>query len=746
MVESLRNELRHDLESGRVLYRESTHVLSDLRHIARGGAIHIAVDFSEVYSLVFPNDSHTEMRLFFDDTPEDTLLLQHEALQRLFFRRDPVLIHPAHAIEFQTFIIKLRSGLFVDTITKLKNAASEWAAALDHPDATRLKQLGETVDTITDEDLDAAVRFFEENIASVLLIADERATQPLRVINRLVRERRFAEPEPFSPSGGSSHIKKRWQEALFRERGDGRDGASLIDSVVMAALHDANQRLAPNTRIHLVTRSPHMHQIFESELNLGYWSDAGGHVLRHPRIYSGLYWDDHEDLSERQRTLEKRRDSLRLLIRSAELYLQEESSAFDEEGVQRLRRAFREFRDDWRRLPKIDILADTDGGMVSTTGGTSRNAAARELLRAFAGNGKLADLMQQRLGELVSDIDRQHEFLGWLLQSNRQGDRRHIETLWMERATGDSTILMSRRHSMPYTLEFYSPELRDWADGFEIGRDVSWESIVGLFTDGLRDQNYERLLAMAYLLGSLDKWAVAEAYCQQAIHTAASESSSAHEAKFFLSICMRKHEATVERHLQALKILREAAENRTVHGGASRDPRYLREEALHILDLHRNHPASPTDTPAATYALALLQEALTLTDNLKLRVQLLNSICYYYCIDEFDVLELQAARNLLLTELRQLEPNESQWSPLVVDTIAWATHLLGADESTLQDVRRQLERALQSDDLRDIDKRILLSHLNQIRAAPASVLLSARSTGLTEIPTLPAGSPDSSSR
>src|SRR5215467_7777143 len=102
------------IEDCKALQRELQHAINDLHFTSdQNHTIRYAVDFSEIYAYVLPDETVQEFHLFVDESESKTDLIQRLALQRLFDELPEKLILLApYAIELQGFLVKLRqSGL-----------------------------------------------------------------------------------------------------------------------------------------------------------------------------------------------------------------------------------------------------------------------------------------------------------------------------------------------------------------------------------------------------------------------------------------------------------------------------------------------------------------------------------------------------------------------------------------------------------------------------------------------------------
>jgi tetratricopeptide (TPR) repeat protein len=263
---------------------------------------------------------------------------------------------------------------------------------------------------------------------------------------------------------------------------------------------------------------------------------------------------------------------------------------------------------------------------------------------------------------------------------------------------------------------------------------MTWEEALSFFKEGVKSNNrYESLLAMAYTLGSLGRWNLAEKYCEKAvIERINSSDTSVGEALFFLAYCMRKWRPSYERTKQALKNLDRARELNAKQRADEdyEEPRNFKERATQILEwfLRSQRKGShqwPSDgLPSVDEIDAMLQKALNLVaDDELLKLQAINNICYFYSSLDDNQHEKVTLEKLdeLLDSLKFFRKDENQWPASIVDTVIWARYRLGKENLSNDDLLNMVnslssllsERRLSKEDkqeievhLREIDSRI----------------------------------------
>ena len=113
--------LRRYLRDCRALRRHLVQFLSDSAYAKlREGTIYYAVDFSEIYSYVYPASQAKHVRLFSDASNTQLLATNEYVLSQLFFQRDVVLMAP-YQVELDALLSSV-SNVAVAGITDDSNA------------------------------------------------------------------------------------------------------------------------------------------------------------------------------------------------------------------------------------------------------------------------------------------------------------------------------------------------------------------------------------------------------------------------------------------------------------------------------------------------------------------------------------------------------------------------------------------------------------------------------------------------
>lgn len=741
--------LRRHVSACRLLDRDITSVLAHLQHPRRHRTSY-AVDFSEIYSLLFPEKTADEMRVFDDDDPNVERLVQYDALQRIFFddAARPVLL-PPYALEFRSLISRIRAGLLDDTVVQAQKAVRQIESAVALPEIQALTTLiqQDLSTPADDEETEAQVHraweVFQTHASAILLLTQDNSLEPLRRIMNLIESGRFVNP-PRGPHGEikpDESVRDRWFGKLLSLRGRDKGGASYVDATAMATLYSMNRELGESdgSRMVITSRSTAMHSVFEAEYRDGLWNDAGGYVLRHPRTFAALYrrFTNEEEL---RMDLTLRQLSHQDFLRAAEPRIRRDEPLAPDEADFFLER-ISAIRADWHQT---ETLAST--GLIETARLTPLKVQTKReqlvlAMKILMNRQAFEELVSRRVSELLVGIERQHDRLNFALQANA-GEANEEAALNVQPHTyDDKVVLRSTRYWLPYTLQFTSEELKSWAEALSSSSEVTWDKVGLVLDQGLRnDADYERLLAMSYLLANLDKWAAAEQFCERAILQPQIQLPR-NEGHYFIAICMRMHQESPERYHRALEHLDIAQNTKRAwrREPGYEDPRYLTEKGTQIY--HWNVDASRHNQehwktrrpPRMIEARNLWEKALTLVRNDRaLTAQLHNNLCFYYSeVGPFDEQKMRYHLNHLVATQKEIQPDMSKWNPLVLDTVAMARlrlHTIHPDLERLREIADHVRNAMIQTDLAPKQRQTLEENLEKIEKAFRDVSVRAAAT------------------
>jgi tetratricopeptide (TPR) repeat protein len=550
-------------------------------------------------------------------------------------------------------------------------------------------------ETSTDEDVQKIRTFVEHHADLVAATTAFDSTSPAKRLTRILSADRFVEFNELviKDLQPDRLTYKSWSDGLNRRRKDRPEGSNRLDALAVALLKSANATLEPKrAKLRLVTRSPHMHAQMQEELRRGLWSES---PLRHPRCF-GVFIEDPEKHGV---------TTLRELLTSVEAFLNAATPALTDKTItpsddDPVRKRLDDVKQDWRRAVELATIAR----VTQTPKAFSPDVKELvEIIEVINRDQRIRNVLRRLSRELFEEIPRSYQLLGLLVQGRGTEMRRMFEENIQGIATAqedDALVLSSTRDNLPYRLEFYSDELRDWGKLFT-GRRADWEAITKFFVQALEGEtnDYEVLLALAYLLCATGNWAAAEKYCRLALQEQ-DASANPQEGLFLLAFSLRRQEPDLQRYKESLKTIDAAIETKRGRSRTPADARYLKEKATLLLIWWRRYRTSREafSPPAISepFAIEMLREAASHPDaDDDLKAQIYNNLTMVV-IDRDDEKSREAAREYLrqLKELRPVEGHIWRGSALIFDTIIWAGWKLVEYQDTVE--LRELVAKLQT--------------------------------------------------
>lgn len=484
---------------------------------------------------------------------------------------------------------------------------------------------------------------------------------------------------------------QRFKEVI-RELTESTQENTLFDAAAIVAVQRANHVLRSqnrNEKLLLVARSPSMHMLFAHQSPQDQQRYATSDLLRHPRSFSvfGLQGMPTEN--------EKKRMQTQLENIDAFLEATEKHSDFmtNENYNNRSKSLLKEQE---KLLTKIKADWNATGALMATWQGASSyeddswNQSPEEVqyvLRLLRSSDNLQELIVGRLNELANELELQHLQLGGFVQISGRTQQEFLSHYLVAEDLNRKYILkvskIPLQGQLPYSLEFYTDAAKELLRILRRGSEQSPEKRVErsevrrFFQRGLEmNTEYEPLLVLAYVLGALKQWKLAEKYCKWALELVSETSEiSSCEGVFFLAICMRKEWRSVERHKRAIELLDSHCKV-VGESGAEADPRYLKEKATHILWLNTDFiPAAGEEFPHPDEAITLLNEAYEKVKNdevLKLRI-ITNRLYYFIETGQIDkyVEQVKADYEELIKLKDEIDTDDSKWPVFTIDTMEW---------------------------------------------------------------------------
>lgn len=723
------------------------------------GQVWYAVDFSEIHRYVMPDSDVESMKIFSDDDEDVARAIQRSALHYLYFDAPrEIILLPSYEVELDSFYDRLKWCKAEDLLKKISGALAEMRAFIQSPDFAQIGALAKRIEDDTaasEDDLKEFRQLLEPLVVKVVSLWDGTDLDVFRLLRELLGSGRLRGLAEWLAEWGIAHIApdksafERWESRLRQTRA-GRLVSNYLDAEAMATLKALNMSLAERkVRVHLVTESSTMQRILDKEMNSGSWKNPEWGSLLHTRSFSALQAVKGQTQAECQRHLEEMRKTIGVFL-EAYRQLRQGRPETDMPAISRKESAtctgetinekLKQVKDQWRRSAGLSSSISVSlAGLTAPCGRGEESRPRLELLRLFrllSSNEALRQLVVTRLGELRAEIVRTNQLLPAVMHSERSNQHELVDNKLTYEVSEQKTVVRSTAHWAPHAVQFYNLELAEWSKSLGDRKTLSVEQVLSLFERGFREgQDYEVLLFIAFLFGVWNRWSLTESYCELAISAAEqSKSRHSHEAKFLLAVALRNHgPESGERYSKALHLIREAQEamSQDTQIGESQDPRFLREEAR-IVELWNAMKSADTGTewegpepPPIDDAQALYVRALILSDDPRLKAQIVNNLCRHYF--ERGGEEGTAKAREYLAELRsvlgQLGLSEEEWLPAVQDTMIWAPWKLGHSQPNKAEQRQaiaDLQQIVERPEVSETLRRVIARHIREVGSASVS--------------------------
>jgi tetratricopeptide (TPR) repeat protein len=304
--------------------------------------------------------------------------------------------------------------------------------------------------------------------------------------------------------------------------------------------------------------------------------------------------------------------------------------------------------------------------------GSSGDHDTLRLLAMLRNQNEVLNAVAERMGEINRQVDRVHELVGVLMQSESAIG----QELAVTRPSQGVRSVIPRMGRLPYSLRFRTERFLELLDELRKKPAIDESDILDLFTRATEQtaDHYETLLFMAYILGLLGQYELADQYCQRALQSAERhQQHDTREARFFHVVCTRALAAGPKQYQDAIALLDELTSQ-------SPDPRYLAEHGNIRLIWSERALKSPLwrqSAPSPAAAVEWLERALAqVGDDRRLLASIQNSLSYAWtCIyDQSPSDEARRRSNGLLVDListlTSIESNPDNWPLRIKDTIA----------------------------------------------------------------------------
>jgi len=717
--------LSRDIADAHALKDDFGALLRDAEDHRNDWKILYAVDFAEIHSYVVPDDEQ-RLSIFRDDDEIVGRTVHDNALHRILFDTPPVLLSP-YLLELDNFLNKFDPRTFAKVVNAVSRlvvhakrlaALPEFAAAHAAVEQFRISESSEKA-------LEELRSFIESNAALLAAMKTLDAMSPPQRLKKLLGSG-FVDIEEHAGVTivPDEDFYVRWRAALDKSRKKRDPGSNRLDALAVAFVKSSNEQLAPQKiKVRLVTRSLFMHKQMKREVKSGYWPDP---PLRNPRCF-GAFVDDWKS-PEAFTALTSLLTSVEAFLDSAEGLSPTAAKIAGENDP--VRQHFDRLKADWRNAFDLAIIARQSSAPSVTP---SEAHEFVELMNVVNRSQRLRSVLANVSREMYGEIPKTYQLLGLLVHGRDAAMRKVFEESVASiepTREADTVVLSSTQDNVPYRLEFYSDELRNWGALFA-GKALDWSAITNFFIDALDSKagDYEVLLALAYLLCATGNWAATEKYCRLALAEPDAQANPS-EGLFLLAFALRRQTANLSRYEESLTVIDAAIKAKLGGARGPADPRYVKEKATLLLLWWRRYRgyggqvADPSFRPPAiseSFALQMFDDALAHPDaDDDLKAQIYNNLTMMM-LYRGDAASLDAARGYLhlLKELRPIDGDVWRGSALILDTIIWGGWRLGecAGYDELMRQVRKLERAAESRGISAEERAQIRDHIRQMTPA-----------------------------
>jgi len=718
--------LKHRIDAYRKFADELRYAIEDYRYQSKGGKLFFAVDFSEIFAYILPAKSYMQFFLFNQELNDPLEIASAQAfhqllLKHIFFesKEKLLLLLPPYILELKSFVDDLHHRE-LDELINIAAQTFRSAGILIKEESyyKNILSLADKVDSENEKELSQAdesiiLNFFQE-YGHILALADDdyHSTSALAQLRKLLDGDIFETLNEFADrhlkiySFEQTDIFSRWNNYLSKERGAERSASAKLDASAMDLIGQINQGFQSTgvkSRLLFFTRSYHMHDLFNDEFRIGRWKEYGDyHLLRHPRVYSAL-----SILAESQtkNALQIAKDQLRAIDTFLNSLPKNLSGDNFPEDLQVI---MDKIQSDWEKLQAL-VLSKKE--LPSKEGSKRKSDDLRKILELV----KFENIQRRivnRLDKLLHEIEFSYDRLAFYLQLPAESNSEQL-----------SQKRKPTTQSIPCTLQFSSKAAKKLVDQFGPGKEFEIRDVARALRAGFsKKQDYEIILAMAYILGTINRWEVAEGFCSYALYLGRENNEATAEGKFYLAICKRKlgFDLKPDWFFDAQNLLDEAIRE------VPTEPRYLKEKGLQIIlmDLIDN-ASQDKKIPPPEEGLKLLDMAEKNLDpkkDIELLVQIWNNRLYYYITKNQiqDIIQFRADLKRLEQIQTEIEPDESLWPSFILDTLAWGEWVLYFDDvKNIPDrknkITLRLERARDSEEIINAWERLeRVNHLDAV--------------------------------
>lgn len=515
-------------------------LVDDLRFAAyENNRLYYAVDFTELYAFAFPSFAVTSLRVFPDDTLDESLIHQGVALSRVFEFRPALL--PPYRIELQRFAQNLPQLDFMRTTETARRAQLELrqARSTTPPPAIQSVLSRDDDDILANglslPEVDAIMGFLRGSLPSLLELVAGPAQRGSRRMAELQLGDRLRDWPIKLPAVAPDHaVYSRWVTFLRQQRHRGDN--DVVDALAAAMVSEANVHSLDHVRFRLITRSMYMHERMALDIATRPGPQAEDHFLRDPSVFAWISGLEErpdgrvvpDDKSILQ--LESQVTSLEAFVAAAQQLQHVEAGSDALVGT--LWNQWSAVRGDFRRLHTDNNIARF---FMQTPDVTDKHLVVHEAVPLL--RRKLSSATSSVMFRALKDMDQRLADHVTLFSVATYGLRRSYERAIEARVGPDryaGGAIMASSADVPCRPAFVERDVSTTAERIWTG-DGNWSEILELLIAGERHglhMSHDRLLLIGWLLACYGDWKWAGDFAHQASIAPQVLPSSMFEARF----------------------------------------------------------------------------------------------------------------------------------------------------------------------------------------------------------------------
>ena len=708
------------------LHDEINNLISDSNEIEKNGThYYYAIDSSEIFGYLFPQTAVENFYFFYNPLRvKDNVALQKLVMHNILFGlNNGLILIPPYAIELKTINRNLKTGMYSNLINDVMSIFNEIDNILSYSEIEDYKELfqkfinnGKELSSI---EIDKLETFLNKKAPVFLSRLSFNKTSITQTIDILRTSKRLIAISDIFPEVSDYDYDHTYQEFFLDKLRKKRKRTSyltdLTDSEAISLIININKNIITKaSKLKLISRSEATRKILDDRKEK-IFNNIDLDIIRIPILMGIVCRDNGQITKENIKILNNLREKISVFLKTINGY----KDFFNEELEDKFSDLAEDVIDEWNNIVYLLTTQTTSSENILETDHNKIHEDYRIIAEAILSQDKFYNAINQLIHESIQKIETTFESLGFLIQSLNYDQSKSIRNDFTEEYISDQNklILKTNISSMPYTLQFYSPNSMRFSELLLDNINYSWSDVIEFLNTGFsQESNYEKLLGMAYLLGRIDKWKIAESYARRSIKEQ-TRTPPPFEGYFFLAYCMRRYNSTYERLIQGIDYIEKAIKLKMICEGEDYkgDPRYLKEKATLILSTYQDYKKiikdnfySPDD------AIRLLEDAFDICeDDIFLRIQILNNHIYYK-VHEEKIKDLKKIDQLFKKMKSEINSGISilDLPSEIMDTIACTIYTLSPDN--IKEPLDLLESALNKLGSSEQTKSIIKKHINTI--------------------------------